>query len=622
MKIDLENKLGVSFEEKKRELVEFVANLDKGLVLALFFAMFGVSSIICKDSCDSNLGKVERELGKLSQGGDDFHESEKISLAILTKISPLSTEEKHRLEVIMPKFYAGSDLILSSSKSDFWESVKKYDLNVELKELMFGLMRTESNINPNVKSSAGAEGLMQIMPGTRKFLERNHLGEMKYGYEALDGTGKDIFLGFLHLQETFEYVNQEIQKDEEKNKLWVDCLGDKKCFKNVVIPILITGYNQGKGTSLKLLKYLFDLHSLEILPEVVYDEERDIKNLRLEVVDYLMDRTFQVAKKGKRFNKLDEVVSFPSFGEHGRGYFKKVKRNSLFVREYLYEKYIDKVEAASDHNKIHDKLERLGGDRKYSIGSIHYPLLRVDDFHNLDRKLVVFDVGHVPEVDRRGIPSEYANIYLSIVRDVYMKIGIVPVINSWCRDESGVDKTKLKNSFHKNCMSFDWKVIGMDPSLVNSYKSTLTEYAMKGHLYFKHENPGRQGEHIHVVLVLPNDKSKVIESMPTFYMPVSILKLVKSFSIENNPKIESKSDFRITKIDYHCRFYKNESPVKMEQCKELLKNAEIIKDGDGFSWTIPNLKKEVIVSVDKRLDGIPTPVGKKVSIGRNNLVEN
>lgn len=67
----------------------------------------------------------------------------------------------------------------------FTKASQKYDID---KDLLIAVAKTESNLNPNAVSSAGAVGIMQLMPGTARELgvtnsydpEENIMGGAKY----------------------------------------------------------------------------------------------------------------------------------------------------------------------------------------------------------------------------------------------------------------------------------------------------------------------------------------------------------------------------------------------------------------------------------------------------------
>ncbi len=68
--------------------------------------------------------------------------------------------------------------IKSAYPLSYYDEVKKYseEYNVD-RELIYSIIKTESNFNKDVVSSAGAVGLMQIMPSTLEWLTEYYTGE-------------------------------------------------------------------------------------------------------------------------------------------------------------------------------------------------------------------------------------------------------------------------------------------------------------------------------------------------------------------------------------------------------------------------------------------------------------
>ncbi len=69
---------------------------------------------------------------------------------------------------------------------------KKYGVD---KSLIYGVIKTESNFDPNAKSSAGALGLMQLMPDTFEWLQTYYKDENDYKFEDLTDPAINIDYG-------------------------------------------------------------------------------------------------------------------------------------------------------------------------------------------------------------------------------------------------------------------------------------------------------------------------------------------------------------------------------------------------------------------------------------------
>ncbi|SER62856.1 lytic transglycosylase domain-containing protein [Psychrobacillus sp. OK032] len=84
--------------------------------------------------------------------------------------------------------------------SDFNDIIKRAAETHNVPEkLISSVIKQESNFNPSARSSAGASGLMQLMPGTAKYLgvvnifdpEQNVMGGAKYLRQMLDQFNDD-----------------------------------------------------------------------------------------------------------------------------------------------------------------------------------------------------------------------------------------------------------------------------------------------------------------------------------------------------------------------------------------------------------------------------------------------
>ncbi len=87
---------------------------------------------------------------------------------------------------------------LSTITEDIASIIQKASEKYQIPEkLLQAVIKQESNFNPNAVSHAGAQGLMQLMPGTAKFLgvqnsfdpEQNVMGGAKYLRQMLDQFG-------------------------------------------------------------------------------------------------------------------------------------------------------------------------------------------------------------------------------------------------------------------------------------------------------------------------------------------------------------------------------------------------------------------------------------------------
>ncbi len=76
--------------------------------------------------------------------------------------------------------------------SEIEAASKKYGVD---KALIYGVIKTESNFDPEAESGAGALGLMQLMPDTFEWLQTYYKDENNYTFEDLSDPAVNIDYG-------------------------------------------------------------------------------------------------------------------------------------------------------------------------------------------------------------------------------------------------------------------------------------------------------------------------------------------------------------------------------------------------------------------------------------------
>lgn len=81
-------------------------------------------------------------------------------------------------------------------QQQYGEQVQKYAKEFGVEEpLVYAVIRTESGFRPDVESSAGAVGLMQLMPSTFEWLQESLDGEVTQSASALKDPDTNIRYG-------------------------------------------------------------------------------------------------------------------------------------------------------------------------------------------------------------------------------------------------------------------------------------------------------------------------------------------------------------------------------------------------------------------------------------------
>jgi len=141
---------------------------------------------------------------------------------------------------------------------------KEYDLEPEF---VASVINTESAFNPDVVSTSGAMGLMQIMPSTAKYIS-NLMGEKEFRTEALFDPDTNINYGCYYLR----YL---ISKFETKK-------------------VSLSAYNAGEGNVSKWLK-----------DKKYSDDGLDLKTMPYyETMNYVSKIENSIKYYKKKFDKL------------------------------------------------------------------------------------------------------------------------------------------------------------------------------------------------------------------------------------------------------------------------------------------------------------------------------
>lgn len=104
------------------------------------------------------------------------------------------------------KVYVSSSYPLKY-KTEIEAASKKYGVE---KSLIYGVIKTESNFDPDAESAAGAVGLMQIMPDTFEWLQSYYKDENTYNFEDL----KDPVINIDYGVELLSILSKRYENEE------------------------------------------------------------------------------------------------------------------------------------------------------------------------------------------------------------------------------------------------------------------------------------------------------------------------------------------------------------------------------------------------------------------------
>jgi soluble lytic murein transglycosylase len=106
-------------------------------------------------------------------------------------------------------------------------------------ELILGIIRQESLFDPNAISSAGARGMMQLMPQTAREICKEL--KIKHSVKKLHDHGHNIKLGSYNLEKLLKYYNNSYiltiaayNAGKSNVQKWIEIYGDPRDYEDVI----------------------------------------------------------------------------------------------------------------------------------------------------------------------------------------------------------------------------------------------------------------------------------------------------------------------------------------------------------------------------------------------------
>ncbi len=151
--------------------------------------------------------------------------------------------------------------------------------------LVFGLIRQESRFMPNIRSSAGARGLMQVMPATARLVARKHKYS-RYRLSRLTRPDTNVIIGSRYLADLVKQFK-----------------GDSTS--------IVASYNAGPSRIKRWRKSVTTITD-QLLQQLVFIETIPIFETRLYVKHVLANRAHYDAKLGRSAGKQYDWLLRPA----------------------------------------------------------------------------------------------------------------------------------------------------------------------------------------------------------------------------------------------------------------------------------------------------------------------
>lgn len=197
--------------------------ISKPLIIMILLFFFNVGSkypVIAKTEINSLESKtqiydLEQKIGVLE---DEYKKYVELYQKIYER--SLIQQIEFESEVIIPEYFDFKYVEYT------YETSKKLEIDPRI---AFRLIFKESRFDHTAKSTAGAEGIMQLMPNTRK----KYYDDLRIDTLNLDKVQEDIYIGLYYIKDLKEFWRERGNTEKNLTKL------------------SIASYNAGQGAVIK-----------------------------------------------------------------------------------------------------------------------------------------------------------------------------------------------------------------------------------------------------------------------------------------------------------------------------------------------------------------------------------